>query len=481
MPNVLMVTSEASPFHKVGGLADVLGSLPAALQKRGADVAVVLPFYRGSSADGAQPLWRARPVSLGRTSYPIDVSLVVRNCVPHYLVACPALFDRAEVHSDPATGEDFPDNHIHFGVLCQAALALARYLIRVEILHCHDWQSALVPVYHRVMFAKDPILKMVKTLFTIHNIGYQGLFEPTVLPELGLDQSIANLNGLEFYGRVNLLKGGISYSDAISTVSASYAADIQLPEFGFGLDGVLRERADRLVGILNGVNYDEWNPEKDPFIAERYGPDALSGKRSCKADLQRTFGLAEEPDVAVIGIVSRLVSQKGFDLLEGTSDRLLSMGVQLVVLGSGDQRYESFFQSLATQCPSKIGVRIGFDELLAHKIEAGADMFLMPSLYEPCGLNQFYSLKYGTIPIVRATGGLKDSVQEFDAGTGCGNGFAFQSYDSMALLEALGRALSTFRDKRLWSHLMRNAMTTDYSWDWSAREYLTLYERLLGK
>jgi starch synthase len=324
-----------------------------------------------------------------------------------------------------------------------------------------------------------PELSSMRTMLTIHNLGYQGLFPLNQWGLLELDQNLFTSRHLEFYGQINILKGAIVLADALTTVSPTYSGEIQTSEYGFGLEGVLRARAASLVGILNGADYGIWNPRTDRFIASNYGPGSLFGKRACKASLQKTFGLRQDAAIPLLGAVSRLVSQKGFDLLEGILDDLLRLGVQLVILGAGDRKYQDFFQSAAQRNPGKLGVRIAFEDALAHKIEAGADMFLMPSRYEPSGLNQLYSLKYGTIPIVRATGGLKDSVAEYDPATGTGDGFRFDQYDGAAFLAAVDRALAVFRNKDQWQTVVRNAMAADYSWDRSAREYSNLYGNLV--
>ncbi len=470
---VLMVTPEASPFVKSGGLADVLGALPLALHALGEEVAVVLPRYRGGNAEEGERIWAGHPVWLGGTCYPVDIWAADRSGVRYYLVDCPPLFAREGLYTD-AAGRDFPDNHIRFAVLCRAAIALARHLVRPRLFHCHDWQASLVPVYLRTVLAGDPTLMTSRVLLTIHNLGYQGIFEPATLPEMGLDHSVFHINGLEFYGKVNLLKGGIIWSDAVSTVSKTYAAEIQTPEYGFGLDGVLRARAGRVYGILNGADYSEWNPETDPYIAARYSAADLSGKQICKRDLIAAFGLSEAAmERPLVGIVSRFVSQKGFDLLEEIAGELVQMDLSLVALGTGEPRYEQLFRDLAAARPSKIAVRIAYDNALAHKIEAGADIFLMPSRYEPCGLNQIYSLRYGTVPVVRATGGLGDTIDE-------STGFKFREYSGAALLGALREALAAWHEPGRWRSLMRNGMQRDFSWKASAAQYQLLYRTLEG-
>ncbi len=473
MTKVMMVASEAAPFIKTGGLADVIGSLPSALAARGDDIAVVLPYYRQLRAPGARLLWADHTVRLGAGAYPVSVHQVMSRGVPFYFVQCDPLYGRDGIYVDDA-GRDFPDNHVRFAVLCGAALDLARHVFRPQVLHCHDWQAALVPAYLRHRFASDPGLDGIKTLFTIHNLGYQGIFPAGILSEIGLDGGAFQMSGLEFFGRVNILKGALNYSDALSTVSRSYAEEIQTQELGFGLEGILRSRRDALSGIVNGVDYSEWNPETDPHVAANYSADDLSGKRACKKDLIEQFGLPPRcMDRPLVGIVSRFVDQKGFDLLAATAGELAAGDLILVALGAGDPRYETLFRELASSHPANIAVHIAYDNPLAHKIEAGADIFLMPSRYEPCGLNQIYSLRYGTVPVVRATGGLNDTIDE-------STGFKFREYSGRALLSTLRDALCAYRDPDRWKMLMRNGMKKDFSWDASAAEYSALYQRLAG-
>jgi starch synthase len=467
-----MVASEATPFCKTGGLADVIGALPAALVEKGEQVAVVLPGYRENKYSG--PLREVHknleiPLAGG---YAVNISETVERGVTFYIVSCPPLFDRDSLYGEG--GKDFPDNAIRFAVLCCAAVGVVRHLFRPDIIHCHDWQSALLPVYVRRIYRGDPVFFGARLLFTIHNLGYQGLFHRSVLPDIGLDSGVFTPELMEFFGNVNFLKGAIHYSDAVTTVSPTYALEIQTPELGFGLDTYLRTHAKVLTGILNGVDYSEWNPETDPHLAAHYSADDLSGKRECKKALLEEFGLASDnPDRPLIGIVSRLVSQKGFDLIAAIADQLVEMDLSMTVLGTGQQEYQDLFQALAASQPDRFGVRIGYDNALAHRIEAGADMFLMPSRYEPSGLNQIYSLRYGTIPIIRATGGLDDSIDEE-------TGFKFQDYSGPALLRTIELALMAFSDREAWHAMMRRAMLRDFSWSRAADGYVELYRRLLA-
>jgi starch synthase len=467
---ILMVASEAAPFAKTGGLADVVGSLPAALKSLGHEVAVLLPRYRAVDLKSARRVYDSLPVWLGPDRFDTTVYLIQQE-TPFYFLDCPQLYDRPGLYGEE--GVDYPDNHVRFAVLAHAALEFSRHIFRPDILHGHDWQAGLVPVYLQTIYAKDPTFLGMRTLFTVHNLGYQGLFPAAALAEIGLDDAgLFRPEGLEFFGRVSYLKGGLSFSDALNTVSPTYAREIQTPEYGFGLDGVLRSRGNVLTGILNGVDYTEWNPETDSFIAAHYSTADLSGKGVCKGDLLNEFGLPwEARDAPLIGIVSRFTSQKGADLIAEIADDMVGEGFYMVALGTGEPYYEAVFHGMAARHPGRISVRIGYNNALAHKIEAGADLFLMPSRYEPCGLNQIYSLKYGTVPLVRATGGLDDTI---DSETG----FKFDQYSGGALLGELRAARQAFADQESWHAMMRAGMAKDYSWKTSAAEYARLYQRL---
>jgi starch synthase len=433
---------------------------------------VVLPGYRINKYSGPlREVYLHYPVPLAG-GFSVDIYETIENGVPFYIVFCPPLFDRDGLYGDDSG--DFPDNALRFAVFSRAALGVVRHLFRPDIIHCHDWQTALVPVYLRRVFRGDPTYMGSRVLFTIHNLGYQGLFPASVLPAIGLDPGVNTPELMEFHSQVNFLKGAIHYSDAVSTVSPTYAREIQTPELGFGLDIYLRTHAKLLTGIVNGVDYTQWNPETDPYIAEHYSVDDLSGKRECKRALLEEFGLPlDNMKRPVIGIVSRFVSQKGFDLIDEIAPELTGLNLAMAVLGSGEQRYQDLFESLAASHPERFGVRIGYDNVLAHRIEAGADLFLMPSRYEPCGLNQIYSLRYGTIPVVRATGGLDDTIDQ-------DTGFKFRKYSGAALLEAIRSALAAFEDQALWKSMIRRAMRRDFSWSASAAEYVDLYRKILA-
>jgi starch synthase len=476
--HVVMASPEIAPFAKTGGLGDVLASLPLALEQLGLRISLVMPAYR-SVLHGGFPLEDTRidftvPISDSREAGTLLKTEMGRD-ITVYLIRADQYYDREHFYG--THGEDYLDNAERFTFFARSILGVLKH-DPPAILHAHDWQSALAIAFLKAQPRLYPELSSVKTVFTIHNLGYQGIFSH-------LDWHLLNLEGhfftpqyLEFYGKINFLKGGLVFADRITTVSPAYAEEIKTAEQGFGLDGVFRERAQDLVGILNGADYEIWNPETDPFICKKYGSGSLWGKKSCKSEVQRTFDLHDDPDIPLIGMVSRLTSQKGFDLLEQAMDALLSRGTQFVLLGTGDKSYEDIFAEMPERYPGKVGVKIDFDDSLAHKIIASSDLLLMPSRYEPGGLTQIYGLRYGTIPIVRATGGLRDTIKEFDPKTGEGNGFVFGPYEVPELLQALDRALELLRQKEKWAKLMRNAMAADFSWGRSARSYAELYQKL---
>lgn len=466
-----MIGSEAVPFAKTGGLADVLGALPQALGRLGWDVTLVLPRYRGV---GGGEIVDRFPVGVGGTTFDVSFHAVpTGEGTRALLVDVPDLYDREGLYG---TGDvDFPDNARRFGLLARAALEHAgRHPGRYAVVHGHDWQAGLVPVYLRQSYAAHPVLGGLPSVFTIHNLAYQGLFEPDWLPRLDLPWSLLSVDRLEYWGRISFLKGGINDADLITTVSPTYAREIQTPELGFGFDGILRARAGDLVGILNGIDTAAWDPARDPFIPVPYSRARLAGKAAAKHEVLSVYGLPTDPAAAarpLVGMISRMVPQKGLDLIAALAPELPRLDATFVVLGTGDARYETLWRDLAAAHPDRIGVRIGFDERLAHLIEAGADVFLMPSAFEPCGLNQLYSLRYGAVPVVRAVGGLADTVRERPPATG----FVFHDYTPGALLEALGRALAAYRDRPGWRALQRTGMKQDHSWDRSAREYVKIY------
>ena len=476
---IAFVASECVPFSKSGGLADVVGALPRALAAAGHEVSVYTPRYRQTKLADAATVVQSITVPFDdRYRFCSVLSGGDHSGVRFYFIDYPPFFDRDGLYGT-STG-DYPDNAERFALFTRAVLEASKILGVPQVFHCHDWQSALIPVLLRTQYAEDPAFRDTAVLFTIHNMGYQGLFSADTLPLLTLPWDLFTISKMEFFGNVNFLKGALVYSDFITTVSRKYSQEIQTTEFGFGLEGVLRNRAATVTGILNGADYDEWSPETDKFTVARYSAEDLSGKTKCKQDLLAAFNVAK-PDLnlPVIGIVSRFAAQKGFDLISQIMDRLAREEMIAVALGAGDKPYEEMFVRLQKQFPQKIAVKVAYDNALAHKIEAGSDMFLMPSKYEPCGLNQIYSLRYGTVPIVRATGGLDDTIEPWNPRTGKGTGFKFSEYSGEALLEAIKEALWAFRDQSSWRKLMRNGMAKDFSWNASAKEYIRVYEKAL--
>src|SRR5262250_801445 len=476
--NIAFAASEGVPFSKTGGLADVVGALPRALAALGHQVSVYLPRYRQTKLTDPAIVVRSVTVPFDdEYRFPSVIKTSTQSGVHFFFVEYPRYFDRDGLYGTPAG--DYPDNAERFALFSRAVLEASKILGAPQIFHCHDWQSALIPVLLRTIYADDPAFKDTGTVFTIHNMGYQGLFPPETLPLLMLPWDLFTISKMEFFGQVNFLKGALVLSDYVTSVSRKYSQEIQTTEYGFGLEGVLRDRSATVTGILNGVDYQEWSPQTDEFTAAKYSPQDLSGKARDKQDLLAAFGVSNaDPKLPVIGIVSRFAAQKGFDLIAQIADRLAREEMIIVALGAGDKAYEEMFQRLNKQFPNKIAVKVAYDNALAHKIEAGADMFLMPSRYEPCGLNQIYSLKYGTVPIVRATGGLDDTIEPWDARTGKGTGFKFTEYNGESLLLTIKAALQAFRDQTSWQVLMRNGMGRDFSWGASAKEYLKVYEKV---
>lgn len=474
---ILMVSGEAAPFSKTGGLADVLKALPEALAKRGHEVCVLTPYYRETKSKGFDIKHELTvEVWLGGTKYETKIFGTKYKGASYMFVENDRFYDRDYLYSTP--DGDYPDNAERFGFLSKTAMELAKSLGGVDILHAHDWQAALVPIYKKVLYKDSPFLQDTRCAQTIHNIGYQGVFGANILPALDLPyDEVFHMEALEFYGQVNLLKGGIVYSDVINTVSKGYAKEIQTPEFGAGLEGILLKRSNVLFGILNGADYEDWNPETDKYIVKNFSAKNATGKSACKQDLLKEFGLPPKKLEPIFGFVGRLAEQKGLDILiPAISTILEKKRVNFIILGTGDRIYNEKAQKLSEKFPKRVGVKIAFDNAIAHKIEAGCDFFLMPSKYEPCGLNQMYSLKYGTIPVVRATGGLDDTIEEFDPKTKSGNGFKFYDYTPEALLDAMERAIAVYRKKPLWTALQKNAFSSDFSWDRSAGEYEKMYE-----
>jgi starch synthase len=475
-----MIASEAAPFSKTGGLADVASALPRALGHLGHDVTLFTPRYAGVSAGQ----WRhdvsaavaGVTFSAGLFEEPLGVGAQA------LLVECPPLYHRAGLYN--SAGVEFDDNALRFAFLVIAALEWAAgQSPPIDVVHAHDWQAGLAPAYLRQHFARHSTLATVPSVFTIHNLAYQGIVDKAWLPRLGLGWDLFTVDGLEYWDRIGLLKAGLNFSDAITTVSPTYAQEIQRPESGAGLDGVIRARAAALTGILNGIDVDTWSPDRDPYLPASFSATSLAGKTAAKRAVLEAFGLGADAAALarpLVGVVSRLVEQKGFDLVAQVASELADLDAGFVVLGSGDTRYEQMWRTLAGHRPARIGAVLGFDERLAHLIEGGADLFLMPSRFEPCGLNQMYSLRYGTVPVVRATGGLVDSVQPWDPATRRGTGFLFNEYRGEAMLSALRHALRTFAVPADWKQLQRNGMKQDHSWERSARDYVKVYKGVIA-
>ncbi|MFO0748260.1 MAG: glycogen synthase [Myxococcota bacterium] len=477
--NVLIVTSEAAPFAKTGGLGDVLGALPKHLRALGHDVRLFMPLY--SAIDTAKTTFDAAgdPFDVRLGSHHYTVRIVTAQAHPGtYFVHCPALYYRHSLYTNDH------DEHRRFLCLSWAALMGAQRMgFAPDVLHCNDWQTALLPLTLKVAFAWDKLFAKTKTLLSIHNLNYQGSFSAATLADTNLESSahLFHQDQLRHHegGRINYLLHGILYAGGVSTVSPTYAKEIQTPEHGAHLDGYLRARSSTVVGILNGVDYDEWSPEKDPHIPHHFSAADLSGKEKCKEALLTGLGLPYVPGVPVVGIVSRLVRQKGFDLLAEVLPELLRRhGFQLVVLGSGEHHMQEMFSHYQHAFPRQVCFYRGFSNPLAHLIEAGSDMFLMPSRYEPCGLNQMYSLRYGTPPIVHRTGGLADTVEPWQPASGQGTGFVFEHHTAVGVRWALEAALGAYRDKTGWARLIQNGMARDFSWDRQARLYELVYSRL---
>lgn len=480
---LLFATSECAPLVKTGGLGDVSASLPAALLRLGVDVRLLLPGY--TAVIEALPDAREIAIIPARDAFPSAALLAAPgpHGVPLLVLDCPALYRRpGGPYLDP-DGRDWADNALRFGLLSRVAADLGSNIDppgwRADVVHCNEWETALAPAYlHYAQGAR------AASVITIHNLAFQGIFAPEYLPELGLPSSSFSTDGLEYHGKISFLKAALSYADAITTVSPSYAREIQGEALGFGFHGVLAARSDALTGILNGIDTALWNPSTDTLIAQRYDANSLAAKRVNTRALQRRMGLVEDDSIPVLGVVSRLAHQKGLDLLLQIAPRLAAMPAQLAVQGVGDEDIQNAFASLARRHPGRIAVNLGFDETLAHLVEAGADMFLMPSRFEPCGMNQMYSQRYGTPPVVHATGGLADSVVDCDPSTladGSATGFVFTPAGAAEFLHAVERAVAAWRDSATWTALQRNGMAKDFGWGASAVRYLEIYRRLAAR
>ena len=486
-----MMASEAQPFSKTGGLADVATALPKALGRLGHDVTLVTPRYRGIvdapvvgevSIDVAAHRFHARLMEAPQSGAPatrslrggVDIASSAEEGRRHsrvLLLDCPELYDRPGIYYD-ADG-DYADNAVRYAFLSAAAIDWASREKPFDIVHAHDWQCGLAPVHARLLGAR--------TVFTLHNLAYQGIFAKSWVPRLGLRWDDFTVDGFEFFDHLSFMKAGINFADAITTVSPTYAEEIQRLEYGDGFDGVIRRRRDALHGILNGIDHDEWNPAADPFLPAPFDADDLSGKAAAKRALLERFGFTITDELLarpVIGMVSRMVDQKGLDLIAAVAGDLASLDATFVIVGSGEPRYQDMWKSLAQLWPDRIRVFVGFDERRAHLVEGGADIFLMPSRFEPCGLNQMYSLRYGTVPVVRAVGGLVDTVRPHSPKNGRGTGFLFSDYHPRAMMAAIGTALAAFQNRKTWTRLQKNGMRANFSWDRSAAEYVKMYQRL---
>lgn len=457
---VLFATSEAVPFAKTGGLADVSGSLPGALAGEGVDIRVIMPKYRSVKVDGNQ------------TSMP--------NGVKVWFVENDDYYNRKELYGDKFG--DYSDNLDRYSFFCRQAIErCVKEGFRPDVVHCNDWHTALIPVYLNTIYKYDPFFARTKTLFTIHNIAYQGVFAKDEFPKMGLDWALFHIHYFEFYDKVSLMKAGIVYADAINTVSPTYAKEILTSEYGCGLEGVLKEREGAISGILNGIDYNAWNPATDKNIFKTYSIDTLDDKYQNKEHLQEKLGLKIDSNIPMLGMVSRLADQKGMDLVARVIGDLLQLKVQVVILGTGDHRYHVLLEKMAKAHPNNASINLRYDAFPAEIVYAASDIFLLPSRYEPCGLSQMISFRYGSVPVVRNTGGLKDSVQEFDMKKRDGSGFTFTEYKPEALFSAIKRAISAYQQRELWRSLVKKDMSLDFSWKVSAKEYLKLYESIKRK
>ena len=482
---VLFLSPEAVPFAKTGGLADVAGSLPEALKRQGADVRMALPFYtmvRNKNID-ARPVFKNLKVPLGgEVLFANVLETQTKDGIPVYLIEREDLYERPHLYGNAAG--DYYDNLERFSFFSHAALLVVEALsFNPDVIHCNDWQTGLVPAFIKGPYRDKPGVGETSSVFTIHNLGYQGLFPAEKLPLTGLArEDFFHLEGLEFWGKMSLLKAGIVYSSAVTTVSPTYAKEIQTSEYGMGMEGILRQRRRFLHGILNGVDYRLWDPARDTHLPANYSLQKMDGKSACKEALLKEMNLDSSFKTRpLLGMISRLDAQKGLDLLVEILNDILALNVGLVILGSGDECIQESIREMAKRNPGQVGLKIGFDESLAHRIVAGADIFLIPSRYEPCGLTQMYALKYGTAPVVRSTGGLEDTIVSFDSRKGEGNGFKFVAYKPAAFLKAIREAVELFQNSKVWKKLRVNGMKADFSWDRSARTYIKIYQSLIKK
>lgn len=474
--NILFVSSEIVPFAKTGGLADVSGALPQFLNKLGYKCYAIMPYYKKveENIKDAKIIKKDNIVKLGKKEYKFNLLCKKNKNTKFYFIDNKELFFREQLYGTPSG--DYPDNAIRFAFFSKAVIESLKFITKekIDIIHSNDWQSSLIALY-----LKNTPYKNIKTLFTIHNMAYQGTFEPDIMSEIDIPLELFTPEKLEFYGKLNFMKAGIIYSDAISTVSKKYSQEIQTPEFGCGLDGLLRTRSSDIYGILNGADYNEWNPKTDKHIAKNYNTKNLEDKMECKKDLLKYFKLKFSKDKPVLGVVTRLSEQKGIDLIAETIEKLFSLNIYFILLGTGEQKFHDLFEKISIKYKDKTGIKIDFDNTLAHKIEAGVDMFLMPSRYEPCGLNQMYSLKYGTVPVVRATGGLDDTIEDFNIKTEKGNGFKFKEANVTEFTQVIKKAIDVFKNENKWKKLQLNAMRCNFSWEESAKSYQELYNKII--
>jgi len=472
---VVIAASEATPFAKTGGLADVAGSLPVALKHLGCRVIVFVPYYREVAQKGfeIEETGLHVPVNMGRRTVKAEVLIGAQHGVPFYFLKRDEYFDRGYLYGTPEG--DYFDNLERFTFFSRAVLEVIKARdLAPDIIHCNDWQTGLIPAYLKDIYRDESVFSKTASVLTVHNIAYQGQFPANFYDITGLGAHLFNPEGLEFWGNLNLLKSGIVFADAITTVSRGYSAEIQTPEYGYGLEGVLAKRKDDLFGILNGVDYTEWDPATDTHIPHNFTIEEIKGKSDCRKKLLKAFGLKVKAKTPVIGMITRLADQKGIDILSEAMPELMKLDIAMVILGSGDRRYQELLADLAGHYPDRLSIKIAFNSGLSHMVEAGSDMFLMPSRYEPCGLNQIYSLKYGTVPIVRATGGLDDTVRDYSSGDG--NGFKFKEYSAEALVEKVMEAAVVFGDKKAWAEIQRRGMAEDFSWTDAAKKYLEVYK-----
>lgn len=479
---ITFVSSEVAPFAQTGGLADVLGALPQEIARLGHSVSVFLPKYKSISEEKY-----TLEVGVEALNIPIGSDIETGKLyacrygdIHVFFVDEPYLFGREGLYGTPLG--DYPDNDVRFIFFQRAVIeSLKKLKLKPDIIHCHDWQTGLIPVYLKTLYRSDPFFKNTKTIFTIHNLAYQGNFPPDSISTTGLSWNEFRIDRLEFYGKISFLKGGLVYSDQLTTVSKRYAEEIQTKEFGCGMEGILIHRKKDLYGIVNGINVDDWNPERDPALVQNFSAKSLEKRKVNKLALQKEYKLDQDPNVPLFGFVGRLTHQKGLDILEPLIDDIVDNGWQLAILGAGEEEYQERLRRAAQKYPKSVGINLAFDVKLSKRIYAGADIFFMTSQFEPCGLGQMYAFRYGAVPLVREVGGLADTVQNYDPETGKGNGFSFLDYSSKELLKTMNRAVKVYREPKKWAELIKNGMACDFSWAHSAKEYVNIYEKVERK